>query len=206
MIDNAVSRRMKTHDWSWLQLCFGLLLPMVLSTEAEAHRVYLYAWVEGDTVFTESYFGSKRKVQDGRIEVFDRDGNKLLFGQTNESGEFNFPVPKKTDLTIVVEAGMGHRGEYVLKAQELSETGNPQVETVNDARPKEVHGTQTAVDMAQLQRVIEAVLDKKLNPVIREIKRSRDDRGPRVKDVVAGIGYIFGAMGLILYFRSRKKG
>jgi nickel transport protein len=206
MIDIAVFRRMKTHDWSWLQLCFGLLLPLILSTDAEAHRVYLYAWVEGDTVFTESYFGSKRKVQDGRIEVFDRDGNKLLEGRTNESGEFSFPVPKRTDLRIVVEAGMGHKGEYALKAQEFSETPGLQAETIKAPQPKNMNEAQTAVDMVQLQRVVEAALDKKLNPIIRELKRSRDDQGPRVKDVVAGIGYIFGTMGLILYFRGRKKG
>jgi nickel transport protein len=197
---------MKTHNWSWLQLCFSLLLPLILSTEAEAHRVYLYAWVEGDTVFTESYFGSKRKVQDGRIEVFDRDGNKLAEGRTNESGELSFPVPKRTDLRIVIEAGMGHKGEYVLKARELSETPGPQVETVKEAEPGELSRVPSAIDMAQLQRTVEAALDKKLSPVIREIQRSRDDQGPRVKDVVAGIGYIFGAMGLILYFRSRRKG
>jgi nickel transport protein len=204
MIDVVFFR--KTCDWSWLQLCFCLLLPLMLPTEVEAHRVYLYAWVEGNTVFTESYFGSKRKVQNGRIEVFDRDGNKLLGGQTNESGEFSFPVPESTDLRIVVEAGMGHKGEYVLKALELPGGKASQEEMAKEAQPGERVQASSAIDMAQLQRIVEAALDKKLSPIVREIKRNREDEAPRAKDVVAGIGYIFGAMGLILYFRSRRKG
>ncbi len=50
---------------------------------AFAHKVYVYAWWEGDTVQTESYFGAKKKVMDGLIQVFDLSGQKLLEGHTN---------------------------------------------------------------------------------------------------------------------------
>ena len=88
-------------------------------TTALAHKVYIYAWFEGDTVYTESYFGS-RKVKEGLIQVFDLSGKMLLEGRTDEKGEFAFKSPQKTDLRIVVEAGMGHRNECILKAEDVA--------------------------------------------------------------------------------------
>jgi len=51
--------------------------------------------------------------------VFDLSGNKLLEGKTNDNGEFSFKIPKKADLRIVLEATMGHKTEYILKADEI---------------------------------------------------------------------------------------
>ena len=62
----------------------------------DAHRVNLFAWVEGDTVYVESKFSGGKKVKAGKIIVSDPQGTELLKGTTNENGEFSFKVPKKT--------------------------------------------------------------------------------------------------------------
>jgi len=86
---------------------------------ALAHKVNVFAYVEGTTVFTESYFPDGKVVAGGSIEVFDKTNTKLLEGTTDDKGLFRFPLPKKEDLTIVINAGMGHKNSFLLKASEM---------------------------------------------------------------------------------------
>ena len=49
---------------------------------AFTHKVNIFAYVEGDTVYTESYFSDGKKVEGGVVEVYDSEGNKLgLYGK-----------------------------------------------------------------------------------------------------------------------------
>ncbi len=86
---------------------------------AWAHKVNLFAYVEGGTVFTESYFPDGRKVEGGTVEVRDASGAKLLEGKTDSQGLFSFPLPKKQDLSITLDATMGHKNSFVLKKSEM---------------------------------------------------------------------------------------
>jgi hypothetical protein len=85
----------------------------------DAHRVNLFAWVEGDTVYVESKFSGGKRVKAGKIIVTDPQGTELVKGTTNEEGEFSFKVPKKTDLKIVLLAGTAHRAEWTIPAAEF---------------------------------------------------------------------------------------
>jgi nickel transport protein len=49
----------------------------------------------------------------------DRNDSRLLTGKTDEKGLFSFPLPKKDDLTIVINASMGHKNSYLLKKTEM---------------------------------------------------------------------------------------
>jgi len=97
--------------------CCALLL--VLFGTARAHKVNVFAYAENGIIHTESYFPDGKPVVDGAIEVYDAAKARLLEGKTDAEGKFSFPVPKKEDLTIVINAGMGHRNEYTIKKDEL---------------------------------------------------------------------------------------
>ena len=84
-----------------------------------AHRINVYAWVEGGTVFVEAHLGHGTKARNARVEVFNSANVKLLNGKTNENGQFSFKIPEVTDLRIVVNDGMGHRSEFTIPASEL---------------------------------------------------------------------------------------
>ena len=86
---------------------------------AWAHKVNVFAYAEGGKVYTESYFPDGRKVESGTIEVRDASGAKLLEGRTDSQGLFSFPLPKKEDLTIILDATMGHKNSFVLKKSEM---------------------------------------------------------------------------------------
>jgi nickel transport protein len=98
-----------------------LLVLGAFTTPALAHRVLVFAYTEGDAVHTESKFVPATPVRQGKILVMEAKGDKvLLTGQTNDQGKFSFKLPpeaQKADLKIVVEAAMGHRGEFLLKAK-----------------------------------------------------------------------------------------
>jgi nickel transport protein len=93
---------------------------LLLGGNALAHRVNVFAWVEGDTVFVECKYPDGTKVHEGVIRVFDSAGRELLKGKTDTRGEFSFKIPKQDDLKIVLEAGMGHRAEWPLSKQDLA--------------------------------------------------------------------------------------
>ena len=107
---------MKTLMLNITAFLFSLFLGF---DHASAHRVNLFAWVEGDTVYVESKFSGGKKVNMGKIIVTDPQGTELVKGITNEKGAFSFKIPKKTDLKIVLLAGTGHRAEWVIPVSEI---------------------------------------------------------------------------------------
>ena len=114
-------------------LSVSLVLFLSSVTVVHAHKVYVFARVEGDRILTESYFSDERKVKDGVIRVYDPSGEQLLKGKTDEKGAFSFKIPQETDLRIALDASMGHRAEYVIKADEL--TGKVTIRRQKDRGP-----------------------------------------------------------------------
>jgi len=175
-----------------------------------AHKVNIFAYVEGDKVYTESYFNDGKKCIDSKIEVFDNQGNKLLEGLTDEEGMFSFEIPSKDvidgDLKIVLTASMGHQAEYNISADELS--GAAGLIKEEPEEPVSVISPETSsVDLKEIQSLIEDALDKKLKPIMREmieIKKSQEDKISPT-EIIGGIGYIIGIFGIIAYFLSRKR-
>jgi nickel transport protein len=105
-----------------------LLLPLsmfvlftLLTGTAFAHKVNIFAYIEGNTVYTESYFPDGRAVEDGKITVVDSNEETLLEGRTDEKGLFSFAIPKKEDLVIILDAGMGHKNHFELKKYTFGE-------------------------------------------------------------------------------------
>ena len=107
----------------WVRGVFLILIICAFTPPALAHRVVIFAYTEGDTVHTESKFMPNTPVNQGKITVLDAKSDKLLLtGQTDEQGKFSFRMPpeaatQKLDLKIVIDAAMGHRAEWLLKAR-----------------------------------------------------------------------------------------
>ena len=92
-----------------------------ISSTALAHKVNIFAYVDSGVVYTESYFPDGRPVENGAIEVYDSQGYKLLEGVSDNEGLFSFTIPKKDDLTIVINASMGHKNNFILKKEEIGD-------------------------------------------------------------------------------------
>jgi len=195
-----------------LTMAFALTLVfMALAPLASAHKVNVFAWVEGNTVHVEGYFAGKKKAQDSLVEVFDSSGEKLLDGRTDQQGEFSFKIPKRTDLKIVLTASMGHKNDFLIPLSDLGEV-SPDTPVESSGHPvpepseQKINSGQatSAVDFAQMESVIDKALDRKLISLSKLISETRPE-GPTFSEVIGGIGYIFGLMGVALYFMSKKK-
>jgi nickel transport protein len=158
-------------------------------------------------------------VNEGKIVVVDPEGNELLSGVTNDQGEFAFKVPKHTDLKIILSAGQGHQAEWTIPATEIAQTPPATARESSAAKPAssealkmrpaaspsaETRLTTPPVDLKDLEALIESTLDKKLRPITKMLVDAQD-RGPSVKDILGGIGYILGLVGIAVYVHSRKK-
>lgn len=184
---------------------------------AHAHGINVFAWVEGDTVHAQAKLSDGRKAQNALIKVYNNRGVKLLEGKTDANGDFSFPVPEKSDLKIVLSTGTGHRAEWVLAAAEIERQATNETaisrpspsgvaaKTAPDTKIEENRSSEAvAINPAELQKMIETTLEKKLKPVMKMLVASQNQR-PTFKDVMGGMGYIFGLVGVATYFRYRYK-
>ena len=191
----------------YLILIFIFLIIIMMDVSVFAHKVNIFTYVEGDKVYTESYFNDGKKCVDSKIEVFDNQGNILLEGLTDEEGMFSFEIPSEDvidgDLKVVLTASMGHRAEYIIRADELRDVAELIEEKLEE--PVTVLSPEvSSFDLKEIQSLIEDALDKKLEPIMREIKKSQEDR-ISTTEIIGGVGYIIGIFGIIAYFLSRKR-
>lgn len=195
-------------------LAISAAVLLLAPTGVSAHGVSVFAHSEGDTIVVEGSFHDGAKCTDCAVEAFDSLGRKIAEGKTDADGVYSFKTPARTDILIRLSDPMGHLAEYRVPASDLPESPSPdETETGDehphahaysgpaedasaDSRDERIH------DSAEVERVIEKVVARQLAPIRRALEESQRRR--RFSDVVGGIGYIVGLLGLILYFRSRR--
>jgi nickel transport protein len=161
--------------------------------------VTVFAWVEGETVHTESKFSGGKKVKSGKIEVFDHLSRKVLEGTTDDQGYFAFPSPKDAQsLKIVLTAGMGHGNYWQITAHELGRPDPAPPAQPSKAPPARDERTQ--LDAGALEQIVGRVVARELAP----LKAQLAEQAWGLRDILAGIGYILGLMGLASYLHYRK--
>lgn len=198
---------------------FFLALALVLLVQgpALAHRVNVFAFVQGGEIVVESWYSKSKKVRHGNIEVQDaQSGETLLTGMTDEQGLWRFPIPEQArssgaGLRILLQAGEGHQNEWTVQASEFLDTPRP-VESLPAAQPGGAAAASSRTDEALLpaltrsdvEEVVSAVLDAKLAPIKRELLE-QNQGGPGMREIFGGIGWIFGLVGVAAYFKSRPR-
>jgi len=189
-----------------------LLLLMFASTPVYAHKVNMFAYVDGNKVSMEGYFSDGKKPVNCEVVVTNPEKKILVKGMTDNEGKFSFNIPEITDLHIALSAGMGHRAEFVITRDELagvstaaaaqsapstvsesteSDVGKPE-KSQNDTTPA------GGISEAALRRVI-AEANVPLLRAIDELKERAD-----FSNIVGGIGFIFGVVGVFFYVKARK--
>ncbi|MDI6775727.1 MAG: hypothetical protein QMD03_00555 [Syntrophales bacterium] len=218
-----------------LIFCLVLSICYLMPVSAHAHKVNIYAYAEDGMIHSESYFVDGTKCKNSLIEVFDeRAGTRLLEGKTDENGKFSFKIPKVTSLKLVLHASMGHQNEYTLSEDEVREAMGEGQRPQGARQSKETKtGKETSKSSSQPERVstksrgkmdrevtdigrgmsesemealMERVIDRKLKPVIGMLVKLRENNEkPGFTEIVGGIGYIVGLMGVAMYLKRRFK-
>jgi len=168
-----------------------LFFIILFSCSLFAHRVNVFAYKEGNKIYTESYFSDGTPARNGKIDIYDENGKKILEGQTDKKGNFSFNAPESQGTyKVVLTASMGHRAETSI--------------IIGEAPPqKQINETVTKKEMNNIKAMIEESVEKSIYPLMKSIEQEK--RRIRITDILGGIGYIFGIFGIVLFFIRKKK-
>jgi nickel transport protein len=186
---------------------------LILAVPAAAHKVSVFGYVEGGQILGEGYFSGGGKARQCQVSLLDSSGKILAQTKTDDQGAFRLKLPQAAPpLRLVLDAGMGHRGEYLLTAKDLGKaieaTKNAKApQAALSAAPSEekAPALATGIDAQQLSSIVEKALAKQLAPLTAQIAKMNAERGIGISDVIGGLGYILGLLGLAAYMKSRKQ-
>lgn len=191
---------------------------LMLAGPAEAHRLKLFAAVDGGAITGSAYFTGGGRAVGVPVEVRGPDGALLLAVTTDAEGAFRFDPLGSFDHHLSVNSGDGHRADFLVSAEELpdSSVSRRPVETmVPEPGPGRGPETETATAedtpdtcatglSAEALAAVDAAVARHVRP-LREALDAYENR-VRVADVVGGLGAILGLFGAAAFLASRRRG
>lgn len=206
---------------------FTLIAILSMSQVCLAHKVNVFAFVDGDHIQVECGFSRSQKVKNGRLVVTDLEtGDVVHEGVTDDKGVYRFRpsddfLQTGHGLNIQLYAGEGHQDDWKVSAEELQAlsdfsataakdavSGRPTPDAAAPLRQSADTGAAprqppSTFDAAELEAIVARVVDDKLAPVKQALAR-QEDSGPGLRDIVGGIGWILGLLGLATYLKYRR--
>ncbi len=162
-----------------------LLLAMVpVASAAHAHDVHLFATSDGKEVHGRAYFAGDVPAAGLTVNVLTLEGTPLGVAETDAEGRFVYVPDVDAPLHLVIETLDGHRATFTL------DRFLP-VRSVEDYVVP-LGGENFELEAMQLE------LRERLEDLDREKNRVR------LRNVIGGIGYIVGVMGLIAFWKARS--
>ena len=194
-----------------------VLIGMLFCPIALAHKASIFAWVQGDTIHTQSKMTGGKRPKQALVEVFDENGTLLVQGRTDAQGQFSFPTPQKSDLKIVLNAGAGHRATWSLNRDDFL-NADPNViqahahEKPVHSDPGQISPPQTSMAKSvqaemlreEMATLVATTLDQKLAPVMAKLAEM-EQKQIKTTDIIGGLGYIIGLVGLAAYMHYRRQ-
>ncbi len=184
--------------WKFSLLCLTLL---VLMSSAHAHKLNLFAFEEAGKIFVEGYFSDGIKPKTGKIKVFDSTGTLLYEGKTDNDGSYVFPKPNVNEYRIELDAGLGHKSALGMKGGEIFSKEEDQA-----SGSKELHSASNTMlalgSNDELRSIVRQAVAEATRPLAREIAELKTKT--KFSDIVGGIGFILGLLGIFAYLTARK--
>ncbi|MFW5489121.1 MAG: hypothetical protein ACNI3A_12030 [Desulfovibrio sp.] len=216
---------------TWLLM--GICGVCLFSETAWAHRVRIYAWTEGQEIVAEAGFGKNRPAKHCPVYLQDAaSGAGLAETETDGDGIARFAIPSKAaeekmNLRLVVNAGEGHRGEWILEAADYlngamekadaSQADKPtvvsplpyaMVSSAGGTTKPEVKLAVAGISQAELEQAVEKAVNKamesRLGPLRRMLTEALDPT-PGIPEIIGGLGWLVGLAGIAMYFRGRSR-
>jgi hypothetical protein len=199
--------------WFALVLLFGLYG----ATPALAHKLNVFATVQGNVVEGEVYYQDGTPARSVAVTVLDPDGEALGKTSTDQEGKFTFEPRFRCDHKLIADAGLGHQAEYTVEVDELprdlpargagDSVGEADPAPATHSHPQDdQHGHQHSPvnrsDEENLTAEIQA-LSQQVNALRKDLDKWKSRLW--LQDIVGGIGYILGIMGLVSYFLGARR-
>jgi len=182
-----------------------LLLSSLFSVAAIAHNVVGGVYATGFEIEGEAGFSNGSMANAGTIvKIFDQSGSPLGEVETDDEGFFTFTAKKRITHVFEIDMGAGHQLTMQLPAEELPESlsaGSSNAQSTTNPSLLVRHGSPDNVDQITVL-MLEKAIAKQVKPLRKEIQSLKEKSG--LRDILGGIGYIFGLLGLVAFLRERK--
>ena len=97
------------------------LAGLLVASPALAHRLNVFASVEGGIIAVEASFPDGGPAREGTVRVYDAQDRLIRTLPLGEDGTARFPVEGATDgLRVEVDAGEGHSDYWILTPADLA--------------------------------------------------------------------------------------
>lgn len=176
---------------SILIVILACALVVFASADAMAHKMKVFAAVEGDEIVGYAYFSPGGRVQRGGIVATTQDGRQLAAPTLDNDGNFRFPITERADILITVSGGDGHQAQTLIRAENLP-GGSPSPAPSPD-RSETVHPPMIANDDA-LARIVELAVERQIRPLREQLDAWQEKIW--MHDVLGGLGIIAGIAGI----------
>jgi nickel transport protein len=192
-----------------------LLILILLPISAEAHKIRVFAYAEGDTIKGETSFNGGKPAKNIEILVTNSTSEEtILTTRTNDQGEFTFTLSEavkkaQNDILIIANAGEGHRNTWLLQAADylpdvVTKTPMQQPQEKVQKTNKQPGNVTTGIDEKSLKKIVDQSVAEQLGPIKRMLIENNEKK-VSLQDIIGGIGYIIGLAGLAAIMKSQKE-
>ncbi len=197
---------------------------MIVPQGAQAHRVNLFAWFDGENIVGRAYYSNGRPAIEAALKVKKEGFRESFRLKTDKEGRFSFTPKGPGNYELVLEAGQGHMAKaYVqVKFNETLKTGKGSNTTQSKADAKAafyeekerplnknavIKGVPGSLKKCQdMEKTLDRLLIRRLEPIRRELEALAVSQSRvTLKDVISGVGYIWGIVGIWAYLLSRRE-
>jgi nickel transport protein len=175
----------------------ALALVVLAAAPAEAHRLRVFATVEGGMIEGYAFFVGGGRPDDADVR-FVRAGEVVHATTTDAEGAFAWRPVEPGPITVVVDPGGGHSAEVTLGAERFATA------PAGDAAPAPAS---QAPSPDPLDPAIEAAIEAAVARQIRPLLDAQVEAQSRIRfnDVMGGVGMIVGLAGVALWARTRRR-
>ncbi len=195
-----------------IAIFFGVAL-VLTRPRADAHSMNMFAYVEGSEVHGEVFARGGTPFIGAKITAYGPDGETLGETKTDDEGNFSLPATKRCAWRVVAKTDDGHQAEYTVPAEEFSASlpaaeaapSEPAEPTTPPSEAAEEPASPQAASVAPPATANGETEDlaRQISALRRELHQVREDL--RWQDMIGGVGYILGLMGLSFYFLGVRK-
>ncbi|GAA0619060.1 MULTISPECIES: hypothetical protein [Thalassospira] len=184
-------------------LVFSLGMLVFGAAPAQAHKVIASLFPSGSNIEGEIGFSNGVMAENTLVEIFDLDGNKIDEVTTDGDGFFVYTPSQQIDLRFRADLGAGHVAEAKFAIADLA-GGDETVQTASSKAPTASGAGSNAgpVITREQEEIIATIVRDELRPLRRELTAYKEKND--LQSILGGIGYIFGAFGIIYYIAARR--
>ncbi len=197
---------------------------MIVPQGAQAHRVNLFAWFDGENIVGRAYYSNGRPALEAVLKVKKEDSTESFHLKTDKEGRFSFTPKGPGNYELVLQAGQGHMAKAVVKVKSAAtvkvEKGSKAMQGKADTQgafyeekegPPEKNAVIKGVpgslrNCQDMEKTLDRLLRRRLKPIQQELEAlAMSQSRVTLKDVISGLGYILGIVGIWAYLLSRRE-